>query len=244
VVVNGRTEYEIWDARGEVIPYVTPAIPANRPNVPQIVEYLLHLSRYQTVLSLTPPPSHLERSVEITLLAGPAQWAEKTAIPIEQELTPLTRTADAFLVRNGEAVFLRIANRGAQAIHVAAIDLTCDWAIELLVPDPRTGAQAEIVGRGETRVFPIIMYFPSGFTTTRDVLKVFATTGNAPFAWLQQPALGQRPATRSTDRGTCAGVLAALFDALDAEINTTRAARPAISGDLAWVTSEFHLQVI
>jgi hypothetical protein len=84
---------------------------------------------------------------------------------------------------------------------------------------------------------------PPGFTTTRDVIKVFAARDNAPFAWLSQPPLDQPRATQDNQRGTDAGALAALFDALDAESNTTRAAHLVMSSDLAWMASEFHLQV-
>jgi hypothetical protein len=168
---------------------------------------------------------------------------EGDPIPAPPQLSPLVRAADVYRVGDRQAVFLRLTNHGSQPVNMAAVDLTCSWGIDLLVPDPATGASSEVVGPGESRLFPIIMFVPPGFTSTRDVIKVFAAVGDAPFSSLTQPAIGQPFATRGARRGTGTGPLAKLFDAFDAETNTTRAARPAMSRDLAWTISVFRLQV-
>jgi hypothetical protein len=250
VVLNERGEYEVWDPRGDEIPRITPALRPD-PSDPtrtsaiaaQVVDRLLRLCRYQTVLDLRSPVSELDRTVEIELLGGPLGWTEWEPIPKAQQLSLLVSDTDTYRVKHQQAVFIRVTNHGSQAVNVGAVDLSPDWAIGLLIPTKETGAASEVVGAGETRVFPIIVFVPPGFESTLDVIKVFAAVGNAPFPCLEQPALDQPFGVRGARRWAGSGALARLFDAFDADTNRTRAVRPAMSRDLAWTVATFRLQV-
>jgi hypothetical protein len=243
VALDKDRRYEIWAASGKPMPNVgTVAIDA--PNAAAVVvDRLIHLLRYQTVLDISEPDSGLKDMIRVELLTPPPEW-----LPDKKPLggTVMALNGDAYVVKPDTWVFVRVVNESNSPINVAVIDLGDDWGIRALEPPPDghtipTRRYSTVDARKEHR-FALQFFLSPGRDSSLDVIKVFATVGDTDFWWLLHPPI-DNPVTRSlATRGTAANdALFRLREALDAEQNTLRDARPMSAPGEDWTARQFRV---
>jgi hypothetical protein len=243
VSVDADAAYVIGDATGRPVPRVGPVAVGADDAAARVVERLVHLARYQTLLDLEDPPGLLKDMVGVTLWRPPAGW---TAAQPREGGTPFEPTGDACVIEPDGWLFVRIQNRARQAINVVAFAFSDDWGIGALHPPPSSDGPVparrnETIASGETFTFALQAYLPPERAETLDIIRIFATVDDVELWWILHPSIDQ-PITRSVLRGGGGGgALGAVRDALDADVSP-RDLRPAATspGD-HWTVRGFRL---
>jgi hypothetical protein len=178
VAVNVSGQYEICDAKGDALPYVSP-FPCDADGASAcVIDRLRRLAHYQMVRDTVSAPTSLDATVTTEIRTAPNG-------------PPLVFDGRQLEVVSGTKLYLRVHNAGPNPIHVAWLDLQCDWGISMLAPAGGVAAN-EVVGPGETKRSVITMEVPPGFDETPDVLAMFASEGHVDYRLLTQEALDVR----------------------------------------------------
>jgi hypothetical protein len=204
-----------------------------------VVDRLIHLLRYQTILGISGPVSVLWDALRIELRTAPPAWLPGNPI---QGGTVIEPSGDAYVVKPDAYLFVRVVNDSTRPVNIAALVLEEDWGIVALAPrGPSAGSYITVDARKDAW-FAFRAVLRPGRASTDDVIKIFATVDDADFWWLLHPPI-DRPITRSvTTRGTAArDALSWLREALDADQHTTRAARPRSTPGSDWTVRQFRL---
>lgn len=244
VALDKDRRYEIWDPSGEPIRNVgTVAIGA--PDAAKVVvDRLIHLLRYQAILKVADPTSGLKDRIRIELLAPPQGWSESR--PPEGG-TVIEPDGDACVIEPDNWLFVHVVNESDSPVNIAIVDLGDDWGIRALEPPPPEGhilptrRYSTVDARSEAR-FALQFFLSQGRASSLDVIKIFATLGDADFWWLLHTSIDS-PVTRSlATRDTAAyDALFRLREALDAEENTLRDVRPRSAPGEEWTARQLRV---
>jgi hypothetical protein len=218
----------------------------------QVVERLVHLSKYQAVESLDNSSSKLAQVIEIEL-------CKEDGLPFDNPRNPV--------VQQGEVFSLRLTNTGNQPLKVAVLDLEPTWAVSQI---PLGGLEAPFfnLAAGATEEIRLALSLPDdeAYTQTQEKLKIFAVQkGLADFRWLTLPSLDEPPASRGAELeaelfqgfgeaatrsiGKSEGInplndlLKMIGADLDQAPNVTRAARIVVDPKEEWVTKQIQILV-
>ena len=231
--------FELCDPRGVAFAYLEPVIRIDaRGAAGQVVAQLRRLGRYHTVLEMCEPESELRSQLHVELLRAPAGWTDRQPVAATGG-TPLVRDGDAYLVAHDTWLWLRLRNAvPSRPVHIALLDLTRKWEIEMIIPDPDElrGKRYETIA-DVPRTFALRMYTP--IAEAIDVLKLFLTTGEVDF-----PALattGPHGVKRSDGPSNALG---RLIEAIDATRPLTREAMPARSTSSPWTVQELRMRTV
>ncbi|WP_437932531.1 caspase family protein [Sorangium sp. So ce291] len=240
VAINSGGQYEIWDPGGTPMPNVG-AVDVGAPEAAeQVVDRLMHILRYQTVMKLNNPSSGIEEALRVELRAPPPEWSPGDRIGGGTVIEP---SGDAYVVKPDTHVFVHVTNGSDRKVNMAAIDLGDDWSIAPIEPPgPSFGSYTPVDARKDVW-FALRTSLSGGRTSALDVIKIFATTDDADFWWLLHPPI-DRPITRSTTtRGTAArDALFRLREALDADQNTARSAGVESSAGSDWTVRQIRIR--
>jgi hypothetical protein len=220
VAINDREQYEIWDPSGKPMPNVG-AVSVGAPNAAElVVDRLLHIFRYQTILEVDDPFSGLKDALRVELRTPPPGWSPDDRI---QGGTVIEPSGDAYAVKSGAYTFVHDMNDGARRVNIVAVDLDDDWGIIAIEPSDPSLKYYTSVDAGRDVWFAVQSVLRPGRASAIDVFKIFATVDDADFWWLLQPPI-DRPITRSvtTRSGAARDALFRLREALDADRNTAR----------------------
>ncbi|APR76996.1 Hypothetical protein A7982_02343 [Minicystis rosea] len=242
IMLDAAGSYVLADATGAPIPNVG-AIPASPASL--VVDRLLHLIRYQTLLAIEDPASSLAQEIHVQLCAPPLEWTAKQP---PQGGTPLALEGDAHLLAPDQWVFVRVRNDGARSVNMVALDFADDWGIAAVEPSPPPGRtipteRYRTIAPESDWTFALRTYLPPDRSETLDVIKLFFTIADTELWWVLCPPiddLGTRSASASSD-AAATSVWDQLRNALHVEHDTTRAVRPASSPSEAWSTRRIRL---
>lgn len=249
VAVGREGEYEI--SIGSPIQNLRPLLLINEPTAPkQVVDRLVHISKYQIVQSLENSSSKLAQMIDLELLKEDETTFDDPQNPV---------------IKDGDQVRLRLTNNGSQPLKVAVLDLEPTWAISQI---PLGGLETPFfqLEAGAKEELPLRMTVPDDevYQQTKETLKVFAVQrGLADFRWLTLPPLDEPPAPRkaeleqdlkdiaehSVTRGEAEGInplndlLSAIGADLDQAPKVTRAATVVVDPKQEWVTKQIQIVV-
>ncbi|WP_437836637.1 caspase family protein [Sorangium sp. So ce1153] len=244
VALNKDRRYEIWDPSGNPIQRVG-TVAAFAPKAAEtVVDRLIHLLRWQAILKVADPVSGLKDKLHIELLAPPPGWSESEPAVGGTVIHP---EGGAYVIEPDAWVFVHVVNGSESPVNVAVIDLGEDWGIRALEPAPPEGHRTPtrryttVDARSDSR-FALQFFLPQGRASSRDVIKVFATLRDTDFWWLLHTSI-DTPVTRSLEtRDTAANdALFRLREALDADENTLRDARPRSAPGEEWTARQIDV---
>ncbi len=242
--------YEI--AKGSPLKNLRPALKINDSEAAKkVIERLVHLTKYQAVLSLNNNSSSLSKSLKVELL--------------DELETPFFNLSEV-TIKNEAIVILRITNTGSQDLKIAVLDIEPTWAISQIPIDGLVSAFFNLAG-GDSNDIKLRLALPNDaeYQEAIETLKVIAIRkGIADFRWLTLPALDQpmesrsvqlrgeleRIKSRSVTRGEEAisiNSLNHLMEKIGADPedspNVTRAAIPISDSKDDWVTEQISVKV-
>ncbi len=181
VAVGKKGEYEI--CMGIPIQNLTPALSIDDADAPaEVVKRLVHLGKYHSVQRLDNPASKLTSFLEFKLL--------------DLDKQPFL-DASKIVLKENESVYLRVKNTSAQSLNVAILELESTWEISQI---PIEGIQSPFheLATQQEKDIPIHFVIPQreGYEQAKEILKLFATRGEANFQWLTLPSLDQQIQSR------------------------------------------------
>ena len=155
----------------------------------------MHLTKYRNVrlIDNTDPTSPLAHkiSAEMGTLKNDGN-GEKTFTPFGVPARPLAV---------GEKACLRVINSSKTPLNITIIDLSPDWSISQIYPDPDV-KEYELLETGNDAAlfFEMETWLPENYAEGTDTLKVFANVEGTSFRWLELDGLdkGER-SVRSFD---------------------------------------------
>jgi len=221
--------FVVADAAGEPLPNLRPALQVNDANaLPQLVARLIHLIKYQNVLTLDMPDPAARATLQIDLEASAAVIppGEKVKLTISNKQSPNPHDQ----------------NDPLRVLNVAVLILSSDWGIRQLYPE---NSAFEPVDPGKSIEIEFDAYLPAGWRKSHDIFKVFATRDTTDFRWLELPALDQPERQRALTRTAITDPLQALLATITDPIATTRMVKlsKASSSQKRWTTEMVALTV-
>jgi hypothetical protein len=188
VTVNNNGEYEIWDSTGQKIPNLRPAIRCSDPSAADyLTERLVHLTKFHNILSLNNDRSPLSGEFVFKLVGMQSNY--NPADPPKP--LPFSNPENMPTLSPDEWVFARIQNNSSEVLNVAILNLQPDWGITQIYPSKQDSCFHPL-DPGEELLLPLKAHLPLGYTSIKDVIKVFATVNSTDFRWLELPALDQQ----------------------------------------------------
>ncbi|WP_437586061.1 caspase family protein [Sorangium sp. So ce1000] len=236
VAINKGNQYEIWDPSGKRMPNVG-AVDVGKPEA--VVDRLMHLLRYQSILYLDEPSSGLKDALRIELRTPPPEWQPGDRIEGGTVIEP---SNGSYVVKPGAYTFVHVVNGSNHRINVVAVDLEEDYSITAVMPpDPDLGYYAPMDAKQDIW-FALQAILRFGRASSVDVIKVFATIDDADFWWLLHPPIDQ-PITRSERKRDSAArdALFRLREALDADQNKARMVRVVSPPGFDWAVKEIRI---
>jgi len=246
VGLNNREEYEICDAAGVPYPNIHPLIKFDEPRATEkVVRRLVHLSKYRAVLELYNSASPLIEKFQVKWLGKLDDYAEGIDPPPTQlnKFQPLDNPLNPTL-SEGEWIFLEIINWYSNPLKVAILDLQSNWAIEQSWPKPDKEMFVEISpGIAHREVIPFPVTLLEGYEEGTDIIKVFATIGEAELRGLALPPLDRPIVPPPGFRGySGSDPLSLLADAIAQEKPKDRRLNAAYAYR-EWVVKQFTVTV-
>jgi hypothetical protein len=245
VAVNKAGEYEIWDRAGEPIPNLRPALKIDAPGAAKgVAQRLVHLTKYNNLLLLDnfDSSSPLARALDVEVMKAPPDF-EPGEPPIPDAFDDPGHTPE---IDVGDWVLVRVRNAADQVLNVAVLDMSSDWGIVQVHPNPKWADYISLDPDAQ-EIFPLRAGLPAGYEEGTDVLKVFATLGSANFRWLELPELDKPPTrkaiiTRSLDEGDPLEAILAAFT--DDRLQTgKRSLDPAEYPSRGWATTQVEVHI-
>jgi hypothetical protein len=203
-----------------------------------VVKRLVHLAKYQAVQALDNPSSELAKYVEFELL--------------DQNKQPFPEPNNIVL-KQGQAVFLRVQNTLKQPLNIAVLDLDSTWAISQMLIQQGIEDIFFFLDSTQEIYLPMEPELPEGedYKQAKETLKLFATRGVANFQWLTLSALdedlGQKGnldeefTRKAQTRGLGINPLNALLGNIGADVEKppeTRRMRPKFDPNADWLTKQ------
>ncbi|MEG5043498.1 caspase family protein [Microcoleus sp. B4-C1] len=232
VEIGQQGEYEIWT--GEPIKNLNPALSIGDREAPkEVVNRLVHLTKYQAIQELDNPESELKDSLEFVLLDQ-----NKQPLPDQSNIT----------LRQGTPVYLRVKNNFHQALNVGVLNLEATWAISQI---PLQGMDApfyELASQdtADTRL-RLKVSKSTGSEQHKEILKLFATRGPADFRWLRLPSLDKNIEVHKAATRGIQSAFGKLLEAVGEDPNVlpslNRAAVYEPEPNAEWVTKQIQITV-
>jgi hypothetical protein len=239
LVVNEKSEYEIWDRGGKQISNLRPPMKAGAPGAAEgVAGRLVHLTKYQATLQLDncDPMSPLARRLVVEL-AGLQDQYDPADRPKPR---PFDDPGSVSTIQVGQWTFLRIRNNAPAVLNVTVLDLQPDWGISQVFPQSQN-VNFEPLDPQQEVMIPLQAYLPDGYQEGKDVLKVFATLGASNFRVLELPDLDKPvESKRVRQRGDA---LDQLLGAFTAEQPPSRNLNPAASPTKEWAVGQVELNI-
>ncbi|MHC0068621.1 caspase family protein [Nostoc sp. UIC 10890] len=233
VSVNEKGEYEILDSTGIPIANLQPVLKVSEPNAAaDVVNRLVHLSKYQAVLQL-------DNNDPVSALAGKIK-VELCKAGDNRELKSFGEFSNIPTLNVDEFAYLKIRNDFSQALNITVLAIQPDWSIGKLHP---SGADFIVLEAGH-EIKPPIRFrtsLPEGYQEGVDILKVFATVAGTSFDWLKLPALGEHRTRAEARRPS--NPLEDLMAAISDENPVNRNVSPAAYPSDEWTTGQVKLIV-
>ncbi len=190
--INNQEEYEICDVAGVPYPNINPAVKIDEPDASEkIIQRLIHLSKYKAIQELYNFASPLLDKLQVKWLGKLYDYAVETDGAANQlkKFKPLDDPINP-TIQEGEWIFLEIINLYSHPLKVAILELQCDWAIEQGWPNPNELGYEEFApGIAHRDVAAFCPSLPEGYKEGVNIIKVFATLGEAELRGLALPAL-------------------------------------------------------
>jgi len=201
IVVNGKGEYEIADAKGDLLPNLGPPLPVTAIGAESdLLRRLIHLAKYFDLARNDNEDrrSPLRDKLRLTVLGIESRSSLREA-PVLRALGDPVKSSEPIELRTGESLVLEVENGSSQALNVVVIDLQPDWGVEQIFPKKRDG-EFWTLDPKQKQTVRIFGYLPEGCQESNDIIKVVATVGIPSFLWMELPPL-HRP-TRTTRGGS------------------------------------------
>ncbi|HEX5735309.1 MAG TPA: caspase family protein [Blastocatellia bacterium] len=241
VVVNEKSEYEIWDPAGEPIKNLRPALKVkDAESASRVVSRLEHLAKYRNVQELDnrDPMSPLARKLVVELIGRQADFDPAD----EPDPQPFKSEGNTPVLNEGEWTFLRVCNNSSEVLNVTVMDLGPDWSVSQIYPSG-AGAFESLDPGQELPLLPLQSSLPPGYEQGTDVLKVFATVGTTNFQWLALPALDEPPIAKKATRSVTGSALDELLAAFTSGAPKTRNLNLAAYPSKEWATSQVEVRI-
>lgn len=251
VAISPEGNYEIWDPQGKEFTNLRPAIGISEDSsASKLVKRLVHMCKYHMIQQLDnyDTTSALAGKLMVSLLRaqpGYKKGDRPNPKPFTDQAVPTLKA--------GEWAFLKIKNlcpppKGREpenVLNVAVLDLQPDWAIKQIYPKDTDYIPLD---PGEEKLIPLQSGLPGDYQEGRDVLKVFATLGDARFRVLELDALDKPivpTARRSVTRGAKSSPLDKLFEAvaIDKPTIKTRSMDLGNYSSDEWTVGQLELQI-
>ncbi|MCT7979802.1 caspase family protein [Laspinema olomoucense] len=244
--INNQEEYEICDTAGLPYKNINPTVKIDEHEASKkITQRLIHLSKYKAVQELYNSASTLLDNLQIKWLGKLYDYAVEADGPPEnlRKFQPLDDPLNP-TIQEGETIFLEIINLHSHPLRVAILELQSDWAIEQAWPKAKSEAYVEIspgVAHRDVAVF--CPSLPEGYQEGVDIIKVFATLGEAELRGLALPALDSPIVAPPGYRGySGSDPLSLLAEAIAQEKPQDRKLNAAYSYR-EWVVKQFTVRV-
>lgn len=220
-VGNNDGFYEIWDAAGEVVPRISPALSISDPaSADKVIDRLIHLTRYRNVLELANTDSRSSRAPKVSL-----EWLD-----VEHD--------HAFT--DGDEANLFIRNDSRSAVEITILMLSEDWSVQQIYPDDGSDSYTFEPNESDTITFDTFLEDDRKEETT--IFKVFATVGATNFRMLELPSLDEEYQSKAPTRGEL-NPLEEILAQLAETTPETRAVRMQNSASRQWTTTQVELVV-
>jgi len=241
VVVNEKSEYEIWDPAGQPIRNLRPALKIkDADSASRVVSRLEHLAKYRNVQELDnrDPMSPLARKLVVELIGKQAEFDPAD----EPEPQPFKSEGNTPVLKEGEWTFLRVRNDSSEVLNVTVMDLQPDWGISQIYPSG-SGYFEPLDPGQELPLLPLQATLEPGYEEGADIIKVFATVGTTNFQWLALPALDEPPIAKKATRGAPGSALDELLSAFTSGAPKTRNLNLAAYPSKEWATAQIEVRV-
>lgn len=240
VVVNGNN-YEICDRTGKAF-LLRPSININEKDaVETISKRLVHLTKYQATQELDNHDfrSPLRGKIVVELL-GKQRDYDPVDLPNPQPFANPERPE----IEVGEYLLMKVRNDFSDVLNICVLDLQSDWAIDQVHPY-QPGSNFIPLDPGQEELIILQMSLPEREQIGKDIIKVFATLGNANFRWLELPPL-DKPIPPPEEKGfpRTGDPLEQLLMSLAAEQPPTRKANPLAFPSKEWITLQVEIDVV
>ncbi len=241
VVVNEKSEYEIWDPAGEPIKNLRPALKIKDADSPaRVVSRLEHLAKYRNVQELDnrDPMSPLARKLVVELTGMQAEFDPAD----EPDPKPFKSPGNTPVLKEGEWTFLRVRNDSSEVLNVTVMDLGPDWSVSQIYPSGAAAFEPLDPGQ-ELPILRLQSSLPPGYEQGTDVIKVFATVGTTNFQWLALPALDEPPIAKKATRSVAGSALDELLAAFTSGAPKTRNLNLAAYPSKEWATAQVEVRI-
>ncbi|MCT7973016.1 caspase family protein [Laspinema olomoucense] len=241
ITLNHEEAYEICDATG--IPYsnLNPPVYLGSPKAAseRVIPRLIHLAKYRAVQELYNSGSPLTEKVQVQLLGkleNDTEGSNILPIQLDDALNPT--------FKDGECIIFEIINLYSSPLKVAILDLKSNWSIQQIYPQPDNEMFVEISpGVEHRKVIRYCLRLPEGYSEGVDIIKVFATLGEAELRGLALPPLDSPMVAPPKYRGySGSDPLSLLAQAFAQEKPQNRRLNAAYSYR-EWVVKQFTVRV-
>jgi serine/threonine-protein kinase len=185
--INENKEYVICDRLGTPYPYLEPALSIDKADAPRrLVERLVHLAKYHTILALENQNPELNNEVEYELLNSDKKlFADPTNIRL----------------LDGDQCYLRVKNISSHSLNIAILDFEPTWEISKI---PIEGDRADFypLEPGQQTLNKLRLSLPDevNYLCSYESMKLFLTRGIADFGALVLPSLDVDSGLQSVTR--------------------------------------------
>lgn len=194
VLLKGSRTFEVLDAKGAALRHLGPPLTPDGPDaIPDLLQRLIHLTRYRNVLRIKNADDQSRES-----LAGKIAL---TVLGTQKDFTPGDDPEPRPVapgpvdLQIGEWLFLEITNKSSRILNFAVLDLQPDWGISQVFPSGKDVSFWPL-DPGEAKIVRIKAFLPAGIDQGNDIIKVFGTMGAATYRWMILPALDTSGKTR------------------------------------------------
>jgi hypothetical protein len=243
VEVNAQGEYEIRDSGGALLKNMTPVLRTTDPGAPaQVVSRLIHLSKYRSASAIENADldSPLAGKLALEWLGSSDTYELGDPMPAAHQMQKLTDPTKP-TVKAGNTIFLSMRNQSPEPLNVAVLNFSADWSVTQVLPKKRT-ENFLTLEPGKEEKLPLQISMEGDGSDIENMVKVFATKGQANFRWLELPSLDEKQlvkdfVTRSVNP------LDALLAAIGGEQPVTRKLTVAASPSRDWTMQQLMLTI-
>jgi hypothetical protein len=222
---------------------ITPALQITDPGAPaQVVSRLIHLSKYRSASAIenADPDSPLAGKLTLEWLGSSDTYELGDPMPAAHQMQKLTDPTQP-TVKAGQSIFLLMRNQSPEPLNIAVLNFSADWSVTQVLPKKRT-ENFLTLEPGKEEKLPLQISLEGDGSAIENMVKVFATKGQANFRWLELPSLDEKQlvkdfVTRSVNP------LDALLAAIGGEQPVTRKLTVAASPSRDWTTQQLMLTI-
>jgi hypothetical protein len=209
IVVDDKGNYGMQE-KGEAVPCLFDHLPIHNltKSSENLVHRVVHYAKFSSIRDITHSDDPVGNGLKVELL--PRDNRAMT------ECEP-----GVYTVTNGQRLTLRVTNGTEIALYITVLNLTPAWEVTQIYPYGPT--EFDVFERGTSRQIDVQMNIPRSINRLsqyRDVVKVFATTDQVGFRWMELSSSGARE--YRGDPQACLGELKEVCATLSKERNMDR----------------------